>query len=628
MNWNRVVSALLFLVVLCTTVSCGGDSSKPAVGTEVSNSSQTESANTRTYAGMVTEQAYITTRYGDTMNIDLCFPAESEDSAEKAPGRFPVIVELSYTTRAGPVPDCGGVGNLGVSFPEFVRNGYVAGYVNVPGTGESEGGPWNYGDPAWALRNYDAIEWLGEQDWSTGNVGTIGGSGNGVSQVQTAPYAPPSWKAMIPQVTSGNGYMLLYPGGIRSFATASLVCSIPGGMAYGQNGTYTPPQDQSEWDRAVKIWTDKVYTAQTPYCPAIYGFWDHPQKDEFWDTFGIADRAITEIPAWVWSSWDDIFVAGSIDDYETYGGENNMLSFGFMSHAGNAPGFDLTGEALRWFDYWLKGQKNGIEDELDAARFRYLTYQEWEPKEANDWPIANTQYTKMYLTAGSSPIPGGDPIVEGGLADQPPATPGANSYNYSPVDGLRNGYTGFSQTHNETNPDNRDIVGYNDPGDRGDQRLENPLSRVVYMSEPVEEDMEITGPITMTLYASTTVDDTDFIVKLIDVFPDEPAESFQSEPQPGAWLMIQPGYLKGTFRSFESDYRRQEPIPVGEVVEYNIALFPASWLVKKGHRIAVAVSSSDFPYVFPNENPADIVVHYSEKYPSHIVLPIIPREKE
>ncbi|NKI16438.1 CocE/NonD family hydrolase [Spongiibacter sp. KMU-166] len=617
MNIHQSLSAALAVCTISLTASCGGGST-PTASTPITPAA-------RTYEGMVTEEAYLTTRYGDTMNIDLCFPAEAEDSTEKAAGKFPVIVELSYTTGAGSSDGCDADTGLGVSFREFVRNGYVAGYVNVPGTGESEGGPWNYGDPAWALRNYDAIEWLGAQEWSTGNVGTIGGSGNGVSQVQTAPFAPPSWKAMIPQVTSGNGYMLLYPGGIRSLATASLVCSIPGGLAYSQNGTYTPPQDESQWERMVKIWSDKVYQAQTPYCPAVYGFWDHPQKDEFWDFFGIADRESTDIPAWVWSSWDDLFVAGSVDDYETFGGSNNMMAFGFMSHSGNAPGFDFTAEALRWFDYWLKDVDNGIAADLNDGRFRYMTYQEWVPKQADDWPLPNTEYQTLYLNKGlATTLPLEEQLVEGSLTPTLPEEAGAHPYTYSPVDGLRNGYTGFSQAYNETNPENRNIVGYNDPGDRGDQRLENPLSRVVYMSEPLAEDMEVTGPITMTLYASTTASDTDFVVKLIDVFPDEVAEDPTAEPQPGAWLMIQPGYLKGTFRSYKSDYRRQDAIPAGEIVKYEVALFPASWLIKKGHRIAVAISSSDFPYVFPNENPADITVHYSAEHPSHIVLPVIP----
>src|SRR5688572_11148038 len=138
-----------------------------------------------TYELSVVDQVDVTTRYGDTINIDLCFP--SLDGEMPAPGRFPVIGELSpYVNVFGANVD----GQAACFMPEGVRTGYIGARINSPGSGDSEGGPWDYGDPSYALRHYDAIEWLAAQPWSTGKFGSIGGSGVGVCQVNTAPYKP------------------------------------------------------------------------------------------------------------------------------------------------------------------------------------------------------------------------------------------------------------------------------------------------------------------------------------------------------------------------------------------------------------------------------------------------------
>jgi uncharacterized protein len=586
----------------------------------------------RTYEGMVTKEVYITTRYGDEMNIDLCFPAEA-GSTEPAPGRFPVIVELSYLTSAGH-RDCVEM------WREFVRHGYVAGFVNVPGSGATSSGPWVYGEKTWALRNYDAIEWLGTQSWSNGNVGTIGGSGNGVSQVNTAPYRPPHLKAMIPIYTSGDGYKMLYPGGMRSLATTLLVCGIPGTLTYVRQGVFLPPESLDDILRMIDIQLNKVAELQLPYCPPLYGFWQHPLRDEFWDQNGVAALQNVDIPTWIWSSWDDLFVNGSVDDYLTLSSPNKMIAMGYASHAsigvggvisgvqgelrGLVLGFDHTKEALRWFDRWLKGIDNGIDADLKSRRFRYMRYQDWQSRQAKNYPIPGTAYTRYYLGGQSSLLSTLLTGVDGSLSKTAPKVAGSSGYTYIPAtNGLAAGpFSGFLRLHNQTDPTTRDFLAYNDLLGRLDQRLD-PLGRVVYLSEPLQQDMEITGPITMRLHAETTASDTDWVVKLIDVVPNNLASLSVSEPQPGYWHLVQPGHLKGGFRSFKGDYRQSTPIPTNQIVGYDVQIWPTSWLFKKGHRIGVSIASSDFPYVFPNLNPAVIKVHHSPQHPSYIELPVV-----
>lgn len=534
----------------------------------------------RVYEQMVLQNVFVETRYGDLMNIDLCFP--SDDGTTIAPGRFPVIAELSPYVPAGQA-SCEGV------FAEAVRRGYVGAHVNSPGSGESDGAPWNVGDDGYALRHYDAIEWMGTQPWSTGKIGTIGGSGVGVSQLQTAPFRPPHLTTMIPVYSTGDSYLSLKPGGMRH-ATELLVCSIPGTMVTTQNGLYLPPQDQAQVERMVEIKKDHVTNTQgRPFCPPLEGSWAHPVRDGFWDAQTAQLDQVT-IPTWIWGSPDDLFSLGSEDDYLLLGTKDKMFSFGFASHAGDKPGFDQTVEALRWFDYWLKGIDTGIKQDLRTRRFRYNVFPDFIPKEAAEFPIPGTQYTDFYLDAGAP-----DPMAAGALSLTPPTAEGSSQYVYTPTDGK--GYNPFGA------------------GESQDQRLEVG-GRVSYLGEPLAEDTEVTGPITMKLFATTTATDTDFVVKLLDIAPDG-----------GSWTHVPTnGYLKGTFRGYEGDYRTQSDIPPGEIVEYHIKFYPTSWQFKAGHRIGISISSGDLGEIYPNPNPAQVQIVHSPEHPSAITLPIIPSD--
>jgi putative CocE/NonD family hydrolase len=535
-------------------------------------------ARAKTYESMVLENVFVTTRFGDKMNIDLCLP--SNNGTTVAPGRFPVFAELSPYVPVGQAT-CTGM------FAEAVKRGYVGAHVNSPGSGESDGGPWDMGQPGYALRHYDAIEWLGTQKWSTGKVGTIGGSGVGVSQLHTAPYRPPHLTTMIPLYSTGDSYLSLKPGGMRH-ATELLVCSIPGAMVTAQNGLYLPPTSQSDVETMIKIKKNQVANTQgVPYCPPLQGSWAHPTRDGYWD-HATAELEKVTIPVWIWGAQDDLFSLGTQDDWFTVSSKDKMLSYGYASHAGDKAGFDQTKEALRWMDYWLKGIDTGIKRDLQNKRFRYNVFPYYIHKSAATYPIPSTQYTRYYLGTGAP-----DPSYAGSLSIAPPKTTGSSTYVYSPADGK--GYNPFGA------------------GETQDQRAEVG-SRVSYLGGELSKDTEVTGPITMKLFAKTTATDTDFAVKLLDVGPD------------GTSTMVRTnGYLKGTFRGYEGDYRTQKDIPVNEVVEYHIQFYPTSWMFKKGHKIGLAIASGDAGEIYPNPNPAVIEVEHSPKYPSAITLPIIPQ---
>jgi putative CocE/NonD family hydrolase len=541
-------------------------------------------------------------------------PSSPGAAADAGPYDSSVWQESRNTSQAGRSP-------CSAQMP-YIQAGYIYAEIQVPGSGGSEGGPWDYADKDWALRNYDAIEWIGRQKWSTGKLGTIGGSGNGVSQLWTSQYRPPHLTTMIPQVSSHNGYDMQYPGGVRSFALVTLLCGIPGALTTAENGVYGPPSNPDQAAEMAKIQEQKVTEARgNAYCPPTYGAFQHPTYDAYWRDLNTSHIENVTIPVWVQGAWDDLFVNASQHDYATFGSKNKMFSMGYVSHAGASPGFDPVAQSIRWFDYWLKGKRNnGILDDLKNGRFQYQSWEEWKPKQAADYPIPGTVYTPYYLDTGAP-----DPEANGGLSTSVPKSTGSDSYVYDPASGAIAGgpYSGFARTHNQSNPANRDTVAYVDPGGRGDQRLD-PAGRVVYLGAPLTKDTEVTGPITATIYASSTAADTDFVVKLLDVEPNDPAGFDGKHAPPGFWHEVQPGYLKGTYRSYKSGYVKQTPIPVGKVVRYDIEVWPTSWYFRKGHRVGLTISSSDTLAAGPNTNPAQVTIYHSKQYPSRITLPVIP----
>ncbi|MDT7548607.1 MAG: uncharacterized protein QOE84_1001, partial [Actinomycetota bacterium] len=196
-------------------------------------------------------------------------------------------------------------------------------------------------------------------------------------------------------------------------------------------------------------------------------------------------------------------------------------------------------------------------------------------------------------------------------------------YVYSPTEGQQTGlYSDFIRARTINDPSNDDLAGANDPTGPTDQRLAAGPHAATFASTAVARGQEITGPVTATLYAKTTAADTDFVVKLVDIFPDGSYSG--SGPQPGYWNLMTQGNLKGTFRTFHTDYLSQSPIPTDKVVRFDVQLRATGYWLEKGHRLGVIVTSADFPREIANPNPAVVTVLSSHRYPSHVTLPLIP----
>jgi hypothetical protein len=263
---------------------------------------------------------------------------------------------------------------------------------------------------------------------------------------------------------------------------------------------------------------------------------------------------------------------------------------------------DLTGMHIRWFDYWLKGIANGIMDE-PPIRIFVMGDNVW--RNEKEWPLARTKYTKYYFHSDGK---ANSRFGNGVLSPKISANEETDVYLYDPRNPVpyKWGGSGISPTF---------VV-------QDQEEVEKRADVLVYTSEPLKNDLEVTGPIEAKLWASSSAVDTDFTTKLVDVYPN------------GKAYNLVEGIVRARHRQSVAKPKLIEP---GKIYEYSIKLKPTSNVFKTGHRIRVQISSSNFPKWDRNLNTghpigqdAEIMVamqtiYHDKQYPSHIVLPVIPR---
>jgi hypothetical protein len=257
---------------------------------------------------------------------------------------------------------------------------------------------------------------------------------------------------------------------------------------------------------------------------------------------------------------------------------------------------------LAWFDRWVKGEKNEVDD---WPRVKIFVMGENKWRDENEWPLARTQYTKYYLhSGGKANTRNGD----GTLSTEAPGEETPDKFAYDPL--------------NPVPTKGGNSLGLN-LGAYDQAEIEDRPDVLCYTSPVLDKDLEVTGPIRAFIYAATDAKDTDFTVKLVDVYPD------------GKAVNIQDGIVRALYR--KNDPQNPTPLTPGAVEAYEIDLWATSNLFKAGHRIRVEVSSSNFPRFNRNLNTgepvadavktaiANQIIRHDAEFPSHILLPIIPR---
>lgn len=551
-----------------------------------------------TYAVKIEYNVMVPMRDGIRLSTDIYRP--------EAEGPFPALI-----TRD---PYGNGSDSSSVATSRwFASHGYVVLHQDVRGRYDSEGSWYPYLNEI--TDGYDIQQWAGTQPWSNGKVGMFGASYLAAVQWLSARLRNPYLKTIAPAVTPFNYYDdVAYVGHALSLASRM-------GWAIGIGGRtgQDVPADWTDKLRALPLMTlDRVFGMNLPH----WQDWiRHPSYDPYWQVLN-SEAYIPEMDVGVLTigGWHDIFLKGTLASYTGMvkkartptARRGQKLILGPWPHGYNVRKtgdidygpdavIDVRALRLRWMDYWLKGLNNGILDE-PPVRIFVMGDNRW--RDEQEWPLARTQYTRYYFhSQGKASTLDGD----GTLNLQPPRQEPSDTYVYDPNDPVptRGG-------------NNMTIT----PGAFDQREVERRADVLVFTSAPLAADLEVTGPLAVTLYAASSATDTDFTAKLVDVYPD------------GRTYNVADGIIRARYRESSTDPTLIEP---GKVYPYTIDLWATSTVFKQGHRIRVDISSSNFPRFDRNPNTghpfgldaelmtATQTIYHDSRYPSHIVLPVIPR---
>jgi hypothetical protein len=538
----------------------------------------------------------------------------------KADGKFPVLLQRTpYDKRSG------------VDFGlRAASQGYVVIFQDVRGryTSEGEWSPFRYE----SRDGYDTVEWAAALPSSNGKVGMFGGSYVGATQMLAAMAIPPHLAGIHPFVTASNYHDgWTYQGGafeqwFNESWTSGLALDTLNRRAQAHvNARHRvlklPLASYPLFDPDVD--GDSTETPQE-LAPYFLDWLAHPSYDDYWKQVSIEDHfSQITIPILHVGAWYDIFLGGSLRNYvgikvrggseEARRGQRLMVITG--GHAGAGPRIgevdfgrdsvinddDL---ALRWYDYLLKGVKNGLENEKPVKLF-VMGKNLW--REEDDWPLTRARNTRFYLhSQGKANSLSG----EGTLSTSEPSSEHADQYVYDPADPAptRGGPLCCDPEHLA-------------PGAVDQRPVEARSDVLVYSTAPFKEDFEVTGPVSVELYASSSAVDTDFTAKVVDVWPNGFAQNLTE------------GILRARYRNSPERVEFMNP---GETYKLSLDLWATSNVFLKGHKLRLEISSSNFPRFDRNLNTGEdadrgtrwvkainTIVHDRE-HPSAVVLPVVP----
>jgi len=540
------------------------------------SSAPPEATDTLDLGSVTEEHVMIPMRDGVRLSAYLYFP--------EGDGPWPVLYEQRYAdlradrTRQG--------------LAELASHGYVVCSENFRGAHLSEG-IWNgYRALGWGelQDGYDTVEWLAKQSWSDGKIGTFGSSQGGYAQNFLAVTQPPH---LVTQYMIDTGLSLFHEGyrigGATKpgrFKTMANICRVP--------------EHNDRWLRET---------------------FEHPTYDEYWEQEDCSlnfDKM--NVPTFTIGSWYDYMSVGSIDSFvgrQHRGGPNSRgqqkvllgpwlhgrynkqsPKVGELEYPENST-FDVKAHMIKWFDHHLKGVDNGVAEEhtvryyvMGAVGESGAPGNEW--REANDWPIP-VQETSYYLTPANEQ-------GEGGLALTTPSSGGETTYTSDP-----------------NNPAPIPVRAF--PGARDAREYEQHSEPQTFTTEPFAEPVEWTGKVKVELYVSTSVKDTDYVVRLSDVYPD------------GRSILIMDKIQRARFRD---GWDREVLMEPGKVYKLAFDIHSLSQIFNKGHRIRVTVGSTGAEFYEPNPNTggpmtieppeemivAENVIHHGGQQASRIIAPL------
>ncbi len=534
----------------------------------------------------------------------------------KADGKFPVLLVRTPYDKTNEM-------SFGM---KGAARGYVVVEQDVRGRFTSEGEWYTFKNES--ADGYDTVEWAAGLPYSNGKVGMFGGSYVGATQMLAAIAKPPHLAGICPTVTAANYHDgWTYQGGAfeqwfnESWSTGLAMNTMrrrveENGDALG--GTKTLPlADYAVLDAP----------SAAGIAPYFKDWLAHPSFDAYWKQWSIEDHyAEIQVPVLSFAAWYDIFLGGSLRNYQRlkteggsdaakhgqrlvvyvggHAGGSNYRKVGAVDFGEKLP-IDEDEMTLRWYDSIFKGLANGVEREKPVKIF-VMGKNEWRDEE--DWPLARAKSTRYYLHStggGANGLTG-----NGTLSTAAPAEEKADQYVYDPNDAAPTigGPLCCGALPTGIGPQ--------------DQRpAEGRADVLVFTTPAFAQDTEVTGPVTLDLYASSSAVDTDFTGMLVDVWPNGFAQNLTS------------GILRMRYRNSQEKPELANP---GETYHVKVDLWATSNVFLAGHKLRLEVSSSNFPRFDRNLNTGEIqargtrmikatnVIYHDKAHPSALIVPVVP----
>jgi uncharacterized protein len=542
----------------------------------------------------------------------------------------------------------------------FASHGYVVVLQDDRGAWKSEGTLVKY--VGFGKDAFDTIEYLAKLPYADGQVGMWGTSYAAHAEGSAAIVHPPHLKTAI--LNCGG----LYNGWeykIRNHGAFELAQQV--GWAFDQAAAQpnNPVAREMMRHENVADWVDQIHAKRglTPLAAAknfedyLFELMTHGDYDDYWKNsdmnWSLNYEQTADIPMMHVTGWYDSYTIGSIKNYAALAklkksterllvgpwmhGRNTTSASGEIEFGPNAAIKDFpTGLHLRWFDHFLKGKDSLTSDDQAPVKLFVMGTGDGH-EDANEklfhggfwttaraWPLPQTQFTAWYLHGDGTLSP-----------EMPAANDSPTTYTFDPRHPVPTIGGSFSSQRGLVaaggwDQREREFKGDPQKGFLGSTPPYLPLKAredvLVFQSTPLAEDTAVIGPIEITLYAASSAIDTDFTAKLIDAYP--PGKDYPV----GFDLNITDGIIRGRYRNSPE---KQEFMKPGEVYKFRIEPFPTANVFKKGHRIRLDISSSNFPRFDVNPNTgeplgmdrrmvaADNTVYHDVKYPSQIVLPLV-----
>ncbi len=507
----------------------------------------------------------------------------------------------------------------------FVERGYVVVLQDSRGRHDSDG-DW---DPYMCELEdgFDTHEWIGKQPWCDGGIGTFGMSYPGFTQTLPATLRSKYLKALVPIASQQDNFGHHRVDGVVALSTAQFFANMIGRTMQRES---LNRMDWMEIHTRLPLINSLDHIGDSPFYRGII---EHETYSEWWDRYSLRSRYHeVEAPAYFMTGWYDSLLHETLKVFNGWTRKARTekckkltkLVIGPWSHqiapwgkSGNNLGpngeyegvsfgssvqTDIVDIHLRWYEARLKGINNGIDDEPPIQLF-VMGSNSWRFE--NEWPLARTKWTRLYLDSSEGANSGGG---DGTLNLTPRDNSSADTFDYDPANPVLS-WGGQYQS--------QELAG---PRDR--RQTESRGDVLVYTSAALENNLEVTGPISATIVASTDGPSTDFTATLVDVWPD------------GRAIILCEGISRSNYLNPEIGPSLIDP---GRPYTYQIDMWDTSNLFKKGHRIRLEISSSNFPRYERNLNTGEpagtstemrvahqVVLHDPEN-PSYLTLPVIPQ---